>query len=59
MQRCIPVRAAKPYLKSVTEKLALIGILWGSLSSCAPMASALFESRKSPKWPLNRGPFGV
>jgi hypothetical protein len=27
------------------KKLALIGILWGSLESCAPMASALFEPR--------------
>jgi hypothetical protein len=49
MQRCIQIRTAKLYPESIPKELALFGILWGSLASCAPMASALFESRKFGK----------
>jgi hypothetical protein len=48
MQSCIQIRTAKLYPELITKELALFGILWGSLPSCAPMVSALFESRKCP-----------
>ena len=56
MQRCIKVRTAKTMSEIFNKKLASFVILWGSLASCAAMASALFESRKRPI--LGTGLFG-